>query len=41
MVEIFDTSADVARLLSEIVALQAHARALIHPKPHPKFSPAG
>ena len=41
MVEIFDTSADVARLLSEIVALQAHARALIHSKPHPKFSPAG
>jgi hypothetical protein len=37
--EVFDNSAEVAKLLSEIVALQAHVKAVIHPKPEPRFSP--
>jgi hypothetical protein len=40
-IEVFDTSADVAKVLTEIVALQVHAKAVIHPKPQGRFSPAG
>src|SRR5262249_8609982 len=30
-IEVVDTAADVARLLSEVVALQAYAKAVVHP----------
>ncbi len=40
-VEVHDSHADVARVLSEIAALQAHAPATVHRTPQPKFSPAG
>jgi hypothetical protein len=38
--EISDTASGVAKLLAEIVALQAHARPTIHPTPQPRFSAA-
>ena len=39
--EVVDTSADVAKALSEVAALQARGKAVVHPKPHPRFSPHG
>jgi hypothetical protein len=36
--ELFDTLAGVAKVLSEVVALQAHSRPIIHPTPQPRFS---
>jgi len=38
--EVCDTAAGVARLLAEIVALQAHAKPIIHSTPQPHFSAA-
>ncbi len=38
--EVHDTPASVAGVLSEIATLQAHAKAIIHQTPHPKFSAA-
>ncbi|HLJ96698.1 MAG TPA: aldose 1-epimerase family protein [Gemmataceae bacterium] len=37
--EVLDTAAGVAKVLAEVVALQAHARPVIHPTPHATFSP--
>lgn len=37
-VEVFDTAAEVAKALSEAVALQAHARPIIHATPQATFS---
>jgi hypothetical protein len=37
-IEVFDTAAGVAKMLAEVVALQAHARPVIHPTPQPTFS---
>src|SRR5260370_15309055 len=37
-IEVFDTAAGVAKALAEVVALQAHARPVIHATPHPTFS---
>ena len=38
-VEIYDSAEAVAKVLAEIVALQAHARPVIHKTPQPQFSP--
>jgi hypothetical protein len=40
-IEVFDSGPDVAKVLSEVAALQAHAKAVVHPQPHPRFSPTG
>jgi hypothetical protein len=40
-IEVFDTANEVAKLLAEVVALQAHAKAVIHATPISRFSPAG
>jgi hypothetical protein len=37
-IEIFDTAAAVSKALSEVVAIQAHARPVIHATPQPRFS---
>jgi hypothetical protein len=37
--EIADNTSAVAALMAEVATLQAQARALIHPTPHPRFSP--
>jgi hypothetical protein len=37
-IEVFDTAAGVSKALAEIASLQAHARAVIHRTPQPKFS---
>lgn len=37
-IEVFDTAAEVAKVLAEVVALQAHARPIIHATPQAKFS---
>ncbi len=37
-IEVFDTAAGVAQALSEVVALQAHARPIIHATPQPSFA---
>jgi hypothetical protein len=37
-IEVFDTAAGVAKVLSEVVALQSHHRATIHPSPQPPFA---
>jgi hypothetical protein len=36
--EVFDTAAGVSRALAEVVAIQAHARPIIHATPQPRFS---
>jgi Domain of unknown function (DUF4432) len=38
--EVHDTAAGVASVLTEIATLQAHGKAVIHRTPQPKFSPA-
>jgi hypothetical protein len=38
-IEVFDTAAEVSKALSEVVALQAHARPVIHTTPQQRFSP--
>ena len=40
-IEIHDTSAGVNGVLAEIVSVQSQAKAIVHAKPHPKFSAAG
>ncbi|HVS39714.1 MAG TPA: aldose 1-epimerase family protein [Gemmataceae bacterium] len=37
--EVADTAAAVSALLAEVATLQAHARAVVHRQPHPRFSP--
>ena len=37
-IEIFDTAGGVARMMAEIVALQAHAKPVIHQTPQARFS---
>jgi hypothetical protein len=37
-IELFDSAAGVAKVLAEVVALQAHARPVIHTTPQPMFS---
>jgi hypothetical protein len=37
-IEVHDTSAEVSKALGEVVALQAHARPVIHRTPQPRFS---
>jgi Domain of unknown function (DUF4432) len=37
-IEVFDTAAGVAKMLAEVVALQAQARPVIHATPQPAFS---
>jgi hypothetical protein len=39
MLEVADNAAAVATLMAEVATLQAHARAVIHRSPHPRFSP--
>ena len=39
--EVADTAASVSALLAEVAVLQAHARAVVHREPDPRFSPAG
>jgi hypothetical protein len=39
--EIFDNAREVSRALSEVAALQANAKTIIHPKPRPRFSREG
>ena len=41
MLEVADNAPAVATLMAEVATLQAHARAVIHRTPHPRFSPAG
>jgi hypothetical protein len=41
MLEVADNAPAVATLMAEVATLQAHARAVIHRAPHPRFSPAG
>jgi len=38
-IEVFDTAAAVAKVLAEVVALQAHARPIIHNAPQQRISP--
>jgi hypothetical protein len=38
--EVLDTASAVAGVLAEVVTLQSHHRATIHPRPRPPFSPA-
>jgi hypothetical protein len=38
--EVLDGTAAVSAVLAEVVKLQAHARAVIHPAPRPPFAPA-
>jgi hypothetical protein len=37
--EVFDSAAGVSKALAEVVELQAHARAVFHATPQPRFSP--
>jgi hypothetical protein len=39
MIEVADNAPAVAALMAEVATLQAHARAVIHRTPHPRFSP--
>ncbi len=39
MIEVADHAPAVAALMAEVATLQAHARAVIHRSPHPRFSP--
>jgi hypothetical protein len=39
MIEVADHAPAVAALMAEVATLQAHARAVIHRTPHPRFSP--
>jgi len=39
MIEVADGAPAVAALTAEVATLQAHARAIIHRSPHPRFSP--
>jgi hypothetical protein len=40
-IEVVDNTREVAALMGEVATLQAHARAIIHRTPQPRFSPAG
>jgi hypothetical protein len=40
-IEVFDTASGVRSSLTEIAALQSHARALVHRQPQARFSSAG
>jgi hypothetical protein len=41
IIEVHDTAAGVTEVLKEIAALQAHAKAVVHRRPHARFAAAG